>query len=96
MHYYRNCLLIYGKCIRHGLIPNLLDGGVSARYNARDAVWWWLLCIKEYVTMVDNGEKILKVSVDCMYPKDDSIPDEDVNNVSVLCASTYELFTVID
>ena len=46
--------------------------------------------------MVDNGEKILKVSVDCMYPKDDSFPDEDVDNVSVLCTSTYGLFTVID
>ena len=83
--------MIYGKYIHHGLIPNLLKGGVSARYNARDAVWWWLLCIKEYVTMVDNGEEILKVSVDHMYPKDDSFPHEDVDNVSVLCTSTYEI-----
>jgi glycogen debranching enzyme len=74
----KNHILCFAKTLKHGLIPNLLGSGKEPRYNARDAVWFFLQFIQDYVKIVPNGEEILKEKVKRRFPLDDTwIPFDD-------------------
>ena len=68
----RDILLGYAATLRHGLIPNLLDGGSNARYNCRDAVWWWLRAVLDYIDISKDKGAILASPVLRLWPEDDS------------------------
>uniref|UniRef100_A0A8C4WV81 Glycogen debranching enzyme n=1 Tax=Eptatretus burgeri TaxID=7764 RepID=A0A8C4WV81_EPTBU len=68
----RNIILAFAGAMRHGLIPNLLGSGTHARYNCRDAVWWWLQCVQDFCTFADPDCSLLQAPVARLYPTDDS------------------------
>lgn len=55
----RKIILFYAKFLRHGLIPNMLE---PPRYNSRDATWWFVYSIKNYLEETSDY-KILSESV---------------------------------
>ncbi len=67
----RNHILNFAATLKHGMIPNLLDAGRNPRYNARDAAWFFLQCIQDYIHIVPDGEKILHDKVKRRFPLDD-------------------------
>lgn len=71
-------ILGFAQTLKHGLIPNLLDSGRNPRYNARDAAWFFIQAIQDYVTHAPNGTSILDEKVARRFPLDDTyIPYDD-------------------
>ena len=61
----KKIILLYARAIDPltGLVPNLLgDAANGAKYNSRDAVWWWLNAICDFCEAAES-EEILKSKV---------------------------------
>ncbi|EYB99071.1 hypothetical protein Y032_0125g1272 [Ancylostoma ceylanicum] len=70
-----------------------------ARYNCRDAVWFWLYAIQSYVRQAPNGHEILKSNVRRIYPKDDTVFGqyaEDEPLIDVMCEALERHFEGIE
>ncbi|KAF3483763.1 glycogen debranching enzyme [Arthroderma uncinatum] len=66
-------ILAFGSVLKHGLMPNLLSDGKSPRYNARDAVWFFLQAVQDYTKIVPDGITILSEKVPRRFlPYDDT------------------------
>jgi len=52
------------------MIPNLLDFGNNPRYNCRDACWWFIRGVKEYVRATKDYA-ILKTKVNLIFLSND-------------------------
>lgn len=54
--------------IRHGLCPNLLDAANRPRYNARDATWFFLQAVQDYVMESPEGLEFLAAPISLKWP----------------------------
>ncbi|KAG7873077.1 hypothetical protein KL938_005193 [Ogataea parapolymorpha] len=90
-------ILCFAKTLKHGLIPNLLGSGKEPRYNARDAAWWFLESIQNYIKWAPNGVDILDCKVKRRFPLDDTyIPVDDplaFSYESTIREIIYEIFS---
>ncbi|KAL2106419.1 hypothetical protein VUR80DRAFT_6761 [Thermomyces stellatus] len=69
----REHIMAFASVMKHGLIPNLLSSGKLPRYNARDAVWFFLQNVQDYVRIVPDGIKLLEEKVKRRFlPYDDT------------------------
>lgn len=64
----RETLMVYASVVRHGLCPNLLDAANNPRYNARDATWFFLQGIQDYVEMAPEGLLFLDAPMQLKWP----------------------------
>lgn len=67
----RQHLLAFAACCYHGLIPNLLDSARRPRYNARDATWWFLHALQQYIIRhPEHAQGILDEPIPLRFPND--------------------------
>lgn len=45
----KEIIFMFASTLRHGLMPNLLDGTRNPRYNCRDASWYFIKGISDYI-----------------------------------------------
>jgi glycogen debranching enzyme len=67
----RDTILFFAKVYRHGLLPNLHDGGGNTRFNSRDAPWFFLQAIKDYCIMSQEKENFLNQRFELHFRDDD-------------------------
>lgn len=64
-------ILCFCTTLKHGLMPNLLDSVRTPRYNSRDAPWFILQLLQDYVKHSKEGESFLDVEISRRFPKSD-------------------------
>ena len=72
----RDVILFFAKVYRHGLLPNLHDGGGNTRFNSRDAPWFFLQGIKDYCIISEEGLKFLDQKFELHFRDDDQFQHE--------------------
>ncbi|KAJ2787369.1 bifunctional 4-alpha-glucanotransferase/amylo-alpha-1,6-glucosidase [Coemansia interrupta] len=91
----RDHILAFGSTLKHGQIPNLLDGGRFPRYNARDATWFWLQAVQTYCEMGPEGLAFLETSVPRRFPDGETFVQWDSDEAFSRSSTVAELIQEI-
>eukprot|EP00922_Rhytidocystis_sp_ex-Travisia-forbesii_P065765 GHVS01097680.1.p1 GENE.GHVS01097680.1~~GHVS01097680.1.p1 ORF type:complete len:1836 (-),score=266.89 GHVS01097680.1:358-5865(-) len=68
-------ILGFARVVRHGLVPNLLDGGNNPRYNARDATWFFLQAVQDFCVAAPESINFLKTELELKFPLEEGRGD---------------------
>lgn len=66
---------MFASTLRHGILPNLFDKTYNPRYNCRDACWWFIKSVKDYMEFTNNEDNILKENVEMRFVDDNQLDD---------------------
>lgn len=66
---------MFGSSLRHGILPNLFDKLSKPRYNCRDACWWYIKSVKDYMEFTNNEDNILNEKVEMTFVDDNRFDD---------------------
>ncbi|GBF62091.1 glycogen debranching enzyme [Trichophyton mentagrophytes] len=91
-------ILAFASVLKHGLMPNLLSDGKAPRYNARDAVWFFLQAIQDYTKIVPDGIQVLNEKVrrrflpydDTWFSHDDSRAYSETSTVAEIIQEIFQ------
>ena len=61
---------MFGSALRHGILPNLFDKLCKPRYNCRDACWWYIKAVKDYMEFTNNEDNILNETIEMKFVDD--------------------------
>ncbi|KAJ1518039.1 hypothetical protein HMI55_003689 [Coelomomyces lativittatus] len=88
-------LVAFASVLRHGLIPNLLDSGRYPRYNARDAVWWFLYALQAYTDLAPNPNELLFMEIPRRFPTDQWIPHDHPSSFATSWTMMDVVYTIL-
>ena len=91
----KHILKQFSSVLRHGLIPNLLGNGTICRYNSRDAVWFYLKSLLDYLEF-SNDYEFLKEKIEMKFKSNDLEENEKLKDEKKLMSIEEIIYDILN